>query len=305
MVRTEQLIYLDAAIRHESLRKAAAELGLAQPSLSQQILKLEEELNVVLLIRRANGVLPTDEALRLLPHAKDVLRAMDALKQRADALSGLNEGHVRLACTSTASRTFLPGVVRAFRDQYPRIDFQVSEGGSATVREFVKAGKADLGISSRFPDQDIDGPRLVSTTIASGRIDLCVPSSHRLATKHVVTVDDVVTDDFIVFHPGYALREAFDRWTVGRDVRAVYQTESSETARRLVAQGIGVSLLPRLGSLNSPDVDGEQVRLIPIAAAWVLTQMTLIRRANEQPSPAASKMHQLLAAAARALPAEE
>lgn len=149
-MRFTQLTYLEAALQLGSLRKAAAHLGVAQPSLTQQIQRLEEELNVVLLVRGHNGVTPTDAAVALLPHVRRALQAEESLHQAAGAINGLHIGRLRLGTIPAASKMFVPQVVRKFQLAYPQISFDVTEEGSGQIRESLLAGELDCGVLARW-----------------------------------------------------------------------------------------------------------------------------------------------------------
>lgn len=293
-MRLDQLRYAEVAIRLGSLRRAARELGIAQPSLSAQIQRLEEELGVVLLIRRPNGVQPTDAARALMPHLRSALRAEQSLRQEASAISGLREGRVRLGAMASASRLLMPNIVRRFRQDYPAIHFQVTEGGSDAIRDRVAQGDLDLGIVSRFVDDTESMAGLAAEDLTSGSLVLGVPAGHRLHERHEIVPEDLDDEDMIVFHRGYLLRTAFDRFAAGRSARPVYYTERAETALGLVAAGVGVSILSGLQDPERCGFPADSVRYIPLAGAWARTTVSRIRRADEQPTPAARVLANML-----------
>jgi LysR family hydrogen peroxide-inducible transcriptional activator len=209
-MRSEQLRYLEAAIRHGSLRKAAQEVGVGQPTLSQQIRRLEEDLNVVLLIRRANGVLPSAEARILLPHIRQVLQADRALREEAGLINGLRSGSVRLGAVTTASQILLPRVVPLYRNSFPNVRFSVWESGSQGVRDSVTSGELDLGLVVRTSDPASDA-NLTATDLISDQIVLCVSRRHPLADKPVVKMEDLAGQSWVVSahgtSPGHRLRD--------------------------------------------------------------------------------------------------
>lgn len=285
-MRLEQLRYAEVTFRAGSLRKAAQELGVAQPSLSQQIQRLEEELGVVLLIRRPNGVRPTDAAIAILPHIRTALRAEAHLRQEASAISGLREGRVRLGSIATASRTLLPRVVRRFQQEHPSIHFQVTEGGSVLIRDQVASGDLDVGIVSHLLEDKHGMAGLFVEDIADGRMVVCIPAGHRLWGRTAVTAADLAGEAIIAFHPGYILRTVYDHLATRQEVHAVYYTDSSETARRMVSAGVGIALLSRLGTSDDSAVSAGRIGFLPLQEPWAESRMSVVRRADEQPPPA-------------------
>lgn len=302
-MRIEQLRYADTAIRLGSLRKAAHELGITQPSLSQQIQRLEEELGVVLLIRRPNGVRPTDAAAAVLPHMRVVLRAEESLRQEASAINELRTGRVRLGSIATASRTLLPTVVRRFQREHPSIRFQVTEDGSEVIRDRVLDGELDGGIVSRMFDDEASMSQLAVEDLADGQIVVCLHSGHPLWDRPSVRAADLAGAALIAFHRGYLLRTAYERLAhaTGGDVHAVYYTDSSETARRMVAAGVGIALISRLGTTDDAAVRAGRIRFVPLEERWAESRMSWVRRIDEQPPPAVRALLRILRAEARAL----
>ncbi|WP_166486606.1 LysR family transcriptional regulator [Blastococcus saxobsidens] len=284
-VRLEQLRYLDTALRLGSVRRAAIELGVAQPSVSAQIRRLEEDLGVVLITRGAQGVRPTDAAEAILPHLRAALRAEDAMRQEAGAITGLRAGRVRLGSISAASHAVLPVIVRRFRSEYPSIHFQVTERGSTVISDDVATGEFDLGIVSRFLRGGSDRPGLRYIDLAHGRIVLCLPPGHRLAQRRSVEAADLAGEAMVVFHRGYLLRAAFDALAAEHAIDAVYYTDSAETAQRMVAAGVGLSLASTLAP-NSGMQSLDGVHLALLDEEWAETRMSVVLRSDEQPSPA-------------------
>lgn len=300
-MRIEQLRYADTAIRLGSLRKAAHELGITQPSLSQQIQRLEEELGIVLLIRRPNGVRPTDAATAVLPHMRMALRAEERLRQEASAINELSKGRVRLGSIATASRTLLPTVVRRFQREHPSIRFQVTEDGSEIIRDRVLEGELDGGIVSRMFDDEASMSRLAVEDLADGQIVVCLHAGHRLWDRPAVRATDLAGESLIAFHHGYLLRTAYERLARVTDVQAVYFTDSSETARRMVAAGVGIALISRLGTTDDAAVRAGRIRFVLLQEQWAESRMSWVRRIDEQPPPAVRALLQILRAEARAL----
>lgn len=283
-MRFEQLRYLDVAIRLGSVRKAAAELGVAQPSVSAQIQRLEEDLGVILVVRGPRGIRPTDAAEAMLPHVRAALRAEDAMRQEAGSVTGLRSGRVRLGSISAASHSLLPTVVRRFRKEHPNIHFQVTEGGSSAIRADVASGEFEIGIVSRFRNASADDPGLRYIDLAHGRIALCLPQNHPLTRQRHVRATDLAGEEMVSFHRGYLLREAYDALASVADITAVYYTDSAEIAHRMVAEGVGLSLASTLSPIWMRGNEG--VRFAVIDEPWAETRMSVVLRADEQPPPA-------------------
>ncbi|GLW99394.1 LysR family transcriptional regulator [Microtetraspora sp. NBRC 16547] len=294
-MRFEQLQYLEAALRTGSFRQAARELGVSQPTITNQVQRLEEDLGVVLVLRGAHGVRPTYAAERILPHAIAAIRAEHLLRQEASAIDGLKIGSVRLATVSTGSLTLLPDVVKRLHDEYPNIRFEVTEGGSDMVRHGVAAGYFDVGLLTRLgldkEDKEDDEDRLHYIDLMTGWLVLAAPESHPLASKESLQVSDLAGEPLIFFKKGSILRRAFEKLVEGIEARVVYSTDSAETAQRMVRAGVGISIA---NTLAPSTVSGNGVVLLPLQVEWAQTRLAAVVRQGQLRSPVVQTFLNLL-----------
>lgn len=291
-MRIEHIRYAEAALRHGSLRRAAQELQISQPSLSQQIQRLEEDLGVVLFVRTASGIRPTSAAEALADHFHELLRADIGMRQAAAAVGSVRGGELRVCSVPTVCRIILPTAVRKFRDEHPNVTLQATESGTNSVRDGVLRGDFDLGIISRFPQSSYHQD-LTYADLIPNESKLCVPYSHRLSHRQTVDADDLTDEPLIVFRPGYLLHEIYQRLSTGRELRPIFYTESSATALALVAAEVGVAIVPAL-AVPSGDPERRRYRAITLNVPWTRTVVSAIRRADERPAPAALALLKIL-----------
>jgi DNA-binding transcriptional LysR family regulator len=294
-MRFEQLRYVDAAVRAGTLRKAAEAVGIAQPSLSQQVQKLEEELNLTLLLRSSSGVQPTAACLSLLPQLRAALRAEEALLQEAGAIGGARKGTVRLGAVGWPTRLLLPAVVRSYRSYHPGVDLVAHEGNTQELCTGIVEGDLDVALvsgwgDSHWADDGLRGKDLLPDV----HLDLCVPRGHRLFDRSAVNVADMAGEAFIVPPVGHLLRLVFDRVAAQVDVTVSYYTDTSATSLVMVSGGIGVSLLSRYSIVHSRECETGQIRGIPITEDWSTGTLSMISRANEQPPPAVRELMKIV-----------
>lgn len=287
-----QLEYLETAVRVGSLRQAALELGVSQPTLTQQIRRLEEELNLILLVRRPTGVSLTEAGASLLPHVRQALQAEHGIIQEAGALSGLHKGRLRVGVIPIAGEMFFLDAVQRFRVAYPGIEFVVVEAGSSEIREALVAGELDLGITARWdalgpPDADLQMEEL-----SSGIYAICVPVGHRLAGNEYVTTEELAGESFVVVGKGQSLRQIFDRIAAEVKVSISYETNSSLLTRRAVDAGLGISIQSAMGPMGEPDA--KLHRLVPFGEPWARASILLARRPHEQPTTAMLRFMRVL-----------
>ncbi|MGU7770493.1 LysR substrate-binding domain-containing protein [Burkholderia sp. MR1-5-21] len=144
-----QLRYFVNIVEYGSLGKAAEKLYVAQPSLSQQIAKLEDDLGVALLVRSPQGVKPTAAGQALYRHARLVLRQMDQLRQEVRAGAGGESGTVAVGFPTTMTSILAMPVFERVSARYPGIRLQFFESMSGYINELLANGRLDLAILFR------------------------------------------------------------------------------------------------------------------------------------------------------------
>jgi LysR family nitrogen assimilation transcriptional regulator len=147
-----QLRYFVNIVDFGSLGKAAEKLFVAQPSLSQQMARLEEELGVSLLLRSNHGVTPTTEGDALYRHARTILRQMEQLKQEVTKGAGAESGTVAIGLPTTMASVLAVPLLERIQDRYPGIRVQFFETMSGYLNELMVNGRLDLGILFRESD---------------------------------------------------------------------------------------------------------------------------------------------------------
>ncbi|TNC25162.1 LysR family transcriptional regulator [Amycolatopsis alkalitolerans] len=293
-MRIEQVQYLDAAIAEGSVRRAAQKLGLSQPSLSQQIQRLEEELDLVLLVRTRSGVRPTESAVRLLPQLHRLLAAERAVTEEASAIRGLHTGRVRLGSVPTAIRVLLHEVIPTFRNTLPNVAVELWESDSEAVAHELVVGALDLGVIGRAPDtrppwlQD-----LTTADLCRESLVLCVPSDHRFADGNV-RISELRTEPWISHGSGFIFAAASETLFPGAQLEPVFHTNDTATAMIMVGAGVGLAILPRSAALRAPTSRVTLIRDLGKGIVLPELVLTLIQRADTPAAPAARQLVAML-----------
>ena len=277
-MRFEQLRYFVAAARSGSLRRAAALLGVTQPTLSEQLQRLEEELNVILFNRGPHGVSLTHAGEVMLAHANSALSAEAAMHQEATSIGSLTSGRLRLGSVATGGLALLPEAIRIFRAQSPRIQLETLEAGSATIRAMVRSGELDVGVVGRWPDEpEPDGLR--SDELATGPLVICLSPGHPLTGRERVGIRDLEGESFVVTDAHHdLLAEAF----------------------RTIHSGIGVGIHAEV----SWGVMFPEGPFVILDEPWAQASIAVVRRESEQSTPAVMAFIRALRDSAHSIPAK-
>lgn len=243
-----QLQYTLQIAADKNFSRAAEKLHIAQPSLSQQLSKLEKELGVLLFQRNTSTVELTHAGASFVEHAQKIMDAVEQLRQEMSDISQLRKGKVIVGSMPITGSHLLPRVLPAFKKSYPDIEITLLEDSSLNLEKLTASGKADLSLLS-LP---LTEPSLSWVPVGVETIDLAVPPQHPLALrvhKHpakLTSLSELKDEAFIVLKKGQGFRKlTFDLCReAGFEPNVVFESNNIETIQSLVATGMGVTLVP-------------------------------------------------------------
>src|SRR6267143_404876 len=181
-MQIHQLRYFCAIARTGSFTRAAEQEHLAQPSLSQQVRKVEDELGTRLFDRLVRSVRLTSFGETFLPRAEAILRQVEDAKHEIEEMAGVERGKVVVGSIPTVAPYFLPGCLASFSRKFPDIQVSVVEELTSELLERVQDGTLDLALLA-LP---IPGGHFVCQELFRERLYLVVPESHRLSSHSMV-----------------------------------------------------------------------------------------------------------------------
>ncbi|WP_055107825.1 LysR family transcriptional regulator [Paenibacillus ihumii] len=243
-----QLLYTLKIAEERNFSRAADKLHIAQPSLSQQLSKLEQELGVKLFQRNTSTVELTHAGASFIKHARKIMDAVEQLRQEMDDISQLRAGRVVIGSMPITGSHLLPYVLPAFKEAYPDIQVNLLEDTSLNLEKLTAGGGTDLSLLS-LPLQE---PSLTYEPIGEEKIDLAIPPNHYLADPGNrppggVTLKQLAGESFIVLKKGQGFRKIMIDLcrSAGFEPDIVFESNNIETVQSLVAAGMGITLVPR------------------------------------------------------------
>ncbi len=183
------LRYFLAVAREENITKAAALLHITQPTLSRQLMQLEDELGVQLLRRSQYRVILTEEGMLLRRRAQEIIELADKAERELQHREEEVTGEVSIGCGETVSMTFLSEHIYAFRKQYPQVQFRIYSAIADDVKERIEKGLLDMGLLT----EPVDISRYAFLRMPQkDRWGVLVPKEHPLAQKEGVSPQDLI-----------------------------------------------------------------------------------------------------------------
>ena len=239
-----QLRYFLAVARTKNFSRAAEQCHVAQPSLSQQIIKLEDELGEKLFERTKRDVALTAAGDLLTAHAERVLHEVELAYEGVHELRGLVRGRVTLGVLPTVAPYFLPQRLRAFLVKFPAVEVVVNEDTTGQLAAALLAKEIDLALIS-LP---VERQGLMAEELFDEKLLVALPTGHALAKKRRLNLDDLEHEAFILMKEGHCLSGQtlqFCRLN-GFAPRVSFRSAQIETVLAFVARGWGVSIVPEM-----------------------------------------------------------
>jgi DNA-binding transcriptional LysR family regulator len=287
MIELKRLNAFVTVVEAGSITRAAELLFIQQPPLTRLLQGLEQEFGVPLLQRLPRGVIPTEAGEVLLQEARAVLARAAQLSAAMQRAAQGEQGRVRIGFTSSAAlHTFVPALLRRYREIYPAVSTLLEESGSGELLASVVAGELDVAfVRMRVKDM----PELEMEKVLEEPMWVAVPAGHRLAAQKCVKplkLEDLSNEPFVLYRrrAGQGLYDAI----LAAYVRAGFSPHIVQEAPRLtsclslVGAGLGISIVPE----SMTRLGGDGVVFLPLDAATQLSAPLYLARREDSHSSA-------------------
>ncbi|MET7618108.1 LysR family transcriptional regulator [Streptomyces sp. NPDC005408] len=250
MLDLGRLRALHAVSVHGSVAAAATALGYTPSAVSQQITKLERETRTTLLERQGRGIALTDEALHLAATAQELLAIVERAETTLEERRGQPTGRLTIGAFASAARGLLPGVLAELGRRNPGLDARMTEVDPHLSIDLVARGMIDVAVAHDWDIAPLPAPEGVEQAVIGDDLcDLLVPEGHPLAGHASVRRADLAGQRWICQPPGTVCHDWLIRTlrAAGCEPDLAHQAEENHTQVALVAAGLGVAMIPRLG----------------------------------------------------------
>jgi len=239
-----QLRYFVAVAEEGSFSRAAAKVRVAQPSLSQQIRKLEAEVGQPLFDRLPRSIVLTEAGRCLIEYARQILASIGDARRCVDELKGKIAGDVAVGAIPTIAPYVLPELVVTFQQHYPDVTLHIVEDVTAGIVRRIEAGELDVALASTCQKS----ASLRIEPIGAEPLLALVPEAHSLARQSVITFDDLKSQRFLLLHEMHCLSQQVHHQLESRRLHPEIALAGSQlsTIANMVAAGIGVSIVPQM-----------------------------------------------------------
>jgi DNA-binding transcriptional LysR family regulator len=233
-----------AVAEQRHFTRAARELGLAQPSVSAQVRRLESELGSELFHRMKGNVTLTPAGEALLPFARRILTDVDAASSELRESGAQVRGRLSIGATPSLAATLVPPVLARFHSAYPAVDLVLREAGSGDLVTALEEGALDVALVILPVRHDV----LETQPLLREELVLALARTHPLAKRRTISVADLRDVPLVMFREGYDLRNATEAACRAAGFAPTFAVEGGEMdgVLRLTAAGLGAAIVPSL-----------------------------------------------------------
>ena len=222
-------------------------LGISQPAVSRLISDLESEVGFQLFVRSGRNLKATPEAILLVDEVRRALSGLEQIKSTALAIKHFKHAQLRLISTPSFATLIAPQLIRNFAARQPDAMVSLEIQSTDVAVEWMVSQNFDFGIGP----MNIVNPAVESHPLTRTRSICVFPKDHRLAQKDSVSLKDLEGESFISYLPDSQARfevdEMFKKANISRILQ--YEARTTDAICRLVAEGLGVSLIVSMGTL--------------------------------------------------------
>lgn len=266
-----QLQYVLAVAEHRNFTKASEKVFVTQPTLSMQIQKLEEELKVKIFDRSKKPIELTGIGVKIVEQARNIVNESDRIRDIVDQQKGFVGGEFKLGIIPTVMPTLLPMFLINFIKKYPKVQLKIEELHTDRIIELLEEGHLDAAIAATPLEREDIKERVLYYEPFVGYIS----AGHRLRELENLVISELDVDEVLLLEDGHCFKENVlnlcKASTNVKDKNFQLQSGSFETLIKLVNEGLGMTLLPYLHTLDLREKDKQNLKMFekPIPAREV------------------------------------
>jgi len=248
-------------VQHQTFNKAARQLGITQPAVTQQIRRLEQAAGLKLFQRDGRRLVLTEAGQTLRVFAERIFHLTDAAVDALEGVTGLQTGHLKVGASRTAGAYYVSDLLNRFKHRHPGVRVSLSVGNS----QMILAGILDFTLHAGLIAGRPEDPNLTVVPLIRDRMLVILPPGHMLAGKRALTVRDLRGSPLVLREPGSTTRDLIERAFRAGGVTAEpsMELESNEAIKSAVADGVGVAIMAHAavaGDLASGRLMGRPLR---------------------------------------------
>ena len=255
-----QLQYVLAVAEYKNFTLAAEKCFVTQPTLSMQIQKIEDELNILIFDRSKKPIQLTDIGQKIVNQAKNIVNEAGKIKDIVEYQKGFIGGEFRLGIIPTIMPTLLPMFLNNFIKKYPKVKLIIEELNTDEIILRLKNGHLDAAIAAT----PLEDEKIKEIVLYFEPFVAYIPENYAISHKNEIEISDLNLSDILLLQDGHCFRDGILNLCKNQNIATEnnFQLESGsfETLIKLADEGLGTTLLPYLHTLDLKEKDQLKLR---------------------------------------------
>ena len=228
-------------VEYGSFTKAADALSYTQSGISRMMNDLESEWGISLFERGRAGISLTSDGLKVLPQLQRICNEHEILMTQIEELHNMQSGIIRIGTFSSVATHWLPNMIKAFKMDYPNIEFELLLGDYTEIESWIMEGRVDFGFL-RLPTK----AEMETIFVEQDRLLVVIPQDHPLADSKMFPISELLNSPFMLLEKGAKaeISEIFEKHEIAPQIS--FTTWDDYAIMSMVENGLGISILPEL-----------------------------------------------------------
>lgn len=292
-----QLKYVLAVAEQKNFTKAAEKTFVTQPTLSMQIQKLEDELSIQIFDRTKKPIELTSVGNKIVSQARNIVNEAERMQDVVDQEKGFIGGEFKLGMIPTIMPTLLPMFLKNFTNKYPKVQLKIEELTTDEIITKITEGHLDAAIAAT----PLYHEKIKERVLYFEPFVAYVPSSHRLSGKKQIERTDLDIDDILLLEDGHCFRDGVINLCksskLNKDDRFQLESGSFETLIKLSNEGMGMTLLPYLHTIDISE--GQRTNLRYFSEPPPAREVSVIYSKSELKLQIINALYEMIASVVR------
>lgn len=275
-----QLTYVLAVAEYKNFTKASEKVFVTQPTLSMQVQKLEEELDVKIFDRTKKPIALTPVGEKIIEQAKNIVNESVRIQDIVDQQRGFVGGEFKLGIIPTVMPTLLPMFLNNFVKKYTKINLKIEELHTDVIIQKLIDGHLDAGIAATPLEHD----KIIERPLYYEPFMAYIPEHHNLFSKTSINTEDLDVDDVLLLQDGHCFKDNIlnlckSNQNLPNQKQFFLESGSFETLIRLADEGLGMTLLPYLHTLDLKQEKQKNIKFF--SKPYPSREISLVHHKNE------------------------
>lgn len=245
-----QLYYVLAVAEYQNFTKAAEKCFVTQPTLSMQIQKLEDQLDIQIFDRSKKPIELTEVGRKIVHQAKNIVNEADRIKDIVDQQKGFVGGEFKLGIIPTIMTTLLPMFLKNFIRRYPKVKLKIEEHPTERIIQLINDGHLDAAIAAT----PLNNPNIKERVLFFEPFVGYIPNEHELSKTNEIQISDLDINNLLLLEDGHCFRDGVLNLCQTKknnpDDKFQLESGSIEMLVKLANEGMGMTLIPFLNTLD-------------------------------------------------------